>query len=248
MTEGPRRDDHPTAASSGDLSAPLYVAWQITNECNLACLHCIEESGPGKAFRDELDEQQTFRVLGELMDGEVPYLSFSGGEPMIHPRFFEMVEFVCARGAELKVETNGHYLSAQNCERLQRLGVKAVQLSLDGASRETFTRMRVRGEFNTVLQGARNLRAAGVALEINYSPTRFNIGEIGRAVDLAYELGPTASTPAARCTRAMRSRPGTSCRPPRINTPSSSPNCTGKPPSTAAACESISTKWGCSRS
>ena len=45
----------PAAASSGDLLAPLYVAWQITNECNLACLHCIEESGPGKAFRDELD-------------------------------------------------------------------------------------------------------------------------------------------------------------------------------------------------
>ena len=42
-------------SSSEDLAAPLYVAWQITNECNLACLHCIEESGPGKAFQDELD-------------------------------------------------------------------------------------------------------------------------------------------------------------------------------------------------
>ena len=32
-----------------DLGAPLYVAWQITNECNLACLHCIEESGPSSS-------------------------------------------------------------------------------------------------------------------------------------------------------------------------------------------------------
>ena len=69
------------------------------------------------------------------------------------------------------------------------LGVKAVQVSLDGATRETFNRMRVRGEFDPALDGTRNLRAAGVPIEINYSPTRFNIHEIGAAVDLAYELG-----------------------------------------------------------
>jgi len=67
--------------------------------------------------------------------------------------------------------------------------VKAVQVSLDGASRETFNRMRVRGEFNTAVEGTRNLRTAGVPIEVNFSPTRFNIHEIGATVDLAYELG-----------------------------------------------------------
>lgn len=177
------------AASSSDLDAPLYVAWQLTNECNLACLHCIEESGPGKAFRDELDTRQIFGVLEQLLDNEVPYLSFSGGEPMLRDQFFDMVEFICARGGQLKVETNGHYLTPENCERLARLGVKAVQVSLDGASRETFNRMRVRGDFDRMIEGVRNLHAAGVPIEINYSPTAFNIHEIGSAVGLAFELG-----------------------------------------------------------
>ncbi|MEO8752701.1 MAG: hypothetical protein ABI624_08480, partial [Casimicrobiaceae bacterium] len=75
------------------------------------------------------------------------------------------------------------------CARLKDVGVKAVQVSFDGATRETFNKMRVRGEFNTALDGTRNLRAAGVPIEINYSPTRFNVHEIGRAVDMAYELG-----------------------------------------------------------
>ena len=179
----------PAATVTGDLGAPLYVAWQVTNECNLACLHCIEESGPGKAFRDELTKAQVFRVLEQVMDYQVPYLSFSGGEPMIHPHFFEMVEYVCARNGQLKIETNGHYLTPENCERLKALGVKAVQVSLDGASRETFNRMRVRGDFDRTVDGLRNLRAAGVPIEINYSPTRFNVHEIGIAVDLACELG-----------------------------------------------------------
>jgi MoaA/NifB/PqqE/SkfB family radical SAM enzyme len=176
-------------ASSEDLGAPLYIAWQVTNECNLACLHCIEESGPGKAFHDELSNDQAIQVLAQVMDRQVPYLSFSGGEPMVHPRFFEMAEYVCGRNGQLKIETNGHYLTPENCERLARVGVKAVQVSMDGGSRETFNRMRVRGDFDRMIGGVRNLRAAGVPTEINYSPTRFNTHEIGAAVDLAYELG-----------------------------------------------------------
>ena len=179
----------PAATESGDLGAPLYMAWQVTNECNLACLHCIEESGPGKAFPDELSDEQVFSVLDQAMALEVPYLSFSGGEPMVHPRFFDMVEYVCSRDGQLKVETNAHYLTPENCARLKALGVKAVQVSLDGATRETFNRMRVRGDFDRALEGVRNLRAAGVPIEINYSPTKFNTHEIGAAVDLAAELG-----------------------------------------------------------
>jgi MoaA/NifB/PqqE/SkfB family radical SAM enzyme len=177
------------AAASEALAAPLYVAWQITNECNLACLHCIEESGPGKAFPDELDRDAALHVVDELMANDVPYLSFSGGEPMLHPHFFEMVERVTSRGSQLKIETNGHYLTPANCARLGKLGVKAVQVSLDGATSATFGRMRVRGEFDRTIEGIRNLVAAQVPVEINFSPAAFNIHEAGRIVDLAFELG-----------------------------------------------------------
>ena len=181
--------DSSVSTESSDLGAPLYVAWQVTNECNLACLHCIEESGPGKAFRDELNEEQIFNVLGQIMDHEIPYLSFSGGEPMVHPLFFKMVEYVCSRDGQLKIETNGHYLTPENCERMKKAGVKSVQVSLDGATSATFNRMRVRGNFDRATDGVRNLRAAGVPIEVNYSPTCFNVHEIGTAIDLAYELG-----------------------------------------------------------
>ncbi|MEO5695406.1 MAG: radical SAM protein [Usitatibacter sp.] len=178
-----------TAAASSELSAPLYVAWQITNECNLACLHCIEESGPGKAFRDELAREEALRVIDELMDEEVPYLSFSGGEPMLHPNFFEMVERVTSRGGQLKIETNGHYLTPDNCARLKALDVKAVQVSLDGATSATFGRMRVHGQFDRTIEGIRNLKTAGVPIEINFSPAAFNAHEAARIVDLAFQLG-----------------------------------------------------------
>ena len=174
---------------SQQLGAPLYVAWQITNECNLACMHCIEESGPGKKFKDELGEEQVFSVLEQMMALEIPYLSFSGGEPMLHPHFYAMVDYVCSRGSQLKIETNGHYLTPETASRLRDLGVKAVQVSLDGGSRATFNKIRVLGEFDRVLEGIRCLRDAGVPIEINFSPASFNLHEVDAVVDLAYELG-----------------------------------------------------------
>lgn len=174
---------------SGALRAPLYVAWQITNECNLACLHCIEESGPGKAFKDELTAEEAFSVIDQLIEGEVPYVSFSGGEPMVHPRFFGMVERVAGSGVGLKIETNGHYLTPENCARLKALGVKAVQVSLDGASPATFNKMRVLGRFEKAIEGIRNLQRNEIPIEINFVPAKFNIHEIGEAVDLSFREG-----------------------------------------------------------
>jgi len=188
-TGGAAMEASTNAKRTEDLGAPLYVAWQITNECNLACLHCIEESGPGKAFPDELAERDVLAILDQMIALEVPYVSFSGGEPMVHPHFFEMVRHFCAGGGQLKIETNGHYLTPENCEKLARLGVKGVQVSLDGATRASFNRMRIRGEFEIAVDGTRNLHKAGVPIEVNFSPTCFNVGEIGAAVDLAHELG-----------------------------------------------------------
>ena len=176
---------------ASDLGAPLYVAWQITNECNLRCLHCIEESGPQRAFPGELDPAQAFSILGQLVECQVPTVCFSGGEPMLHPGFFEMAMRLCAGGVSLKVETNGHFLSQENCLRLKESGVQSVQVSLDGATQESYSALRPGGKLDLVLEGLGNLQAAGIPLEVNFCPTRANIAEAERIVDMAHAAGAT---------------------------------------------------------
>ena len=180
----------PVEPESRHLGAPLYVAWQITNECNLACMHCIEESGPGKKFKDELSESQVFDVLEQMMALEIPYLSFSGGEPMTHPSFFAMVEYVCARNTQLKVETNGHYLDPENCARLARLGVKAMQvLTLHGLGEiETDIENR-HGKLLLVVdplksQGAHFRGKLGVGREVKHARA-FSVRDVTLAIESA---------------------------------------------------------------
>jgi len=178
--------------TAADLSAPLYAAWQVTNECSLSCLHCIEESGPGRAFPDELSREEAFRIIDQLIAAEVPYVAFSGGEPLLHPFFFDLLGRFRGSGVGLKVETNGQHLDPRTCDRLAGLEVKAVQVSLDGTNADVVRMLRPQASLRAVLGGMRNLRRAGVPVEVNFAPTRFNIGRIAETMDLAQVLGACA--------------------------------------------------------
>jgi MoaA/NifB/PqqE/SkfB family radical SAM enzyme len=171
------------------MRAPLYIGWQLTNACDLACVHCVEESGPGRAFKDELTRAEAFRVLEQIRDEQVPYVAFSGGEPFLHPHFLEMAAFLGSAGVALKVETNGRHLTPSNCGALADAGVCAVQVSLDAATPEAYAKVRPGGDFCRVLAGIRLLRSKGVAVEVNFTPTAFNVHEGPAAADLALAEG-----------------------------------------------------------
>ncbi|MBI5623918.1 MAG: radical SAM protein [Elusimicrobia bacterium] len=171
------------------MRAPLYIGWQLTNACDLACVHCIEESGPGRAFKDELTREQAFRILEQIKTEQVPYVAFSGGEPFLHPHFLELAAFLGDAGVSLKVETNGRHLTEAAASALRDHGVRAVQVSLDGATPEAYRKVRPSGDHARVLAGIRLLRSRGVEVEVNFVPTRHNVHEIGAAVDLAFSEG-----------------------------------------------------------
>src|SRR5689334_8406107 len=93
-----------------DLKAPLFVSWQITRDCDLACLHCCTESAPGKRLPDELNLEETMKVAREIVRNEVPYVMLCGGEPLVAPHLFELAEALGAAGIRLKIEANGQGL------------------------------------------------------------------------------------------------------------------------------------------
>ena len=54
------------------LAAPLFVSWQLTRDCDLACLHCCTESAPGKRLPDELDADEAMRVATRSSQAAFP--------------------------------------------------------------------------------------------------------------------------------------------------------------------------------
>jgi MoaA/NifB/PqqE/SkfB family radical SAM enzyme len=171
------------------LGAPLFVSWQITRDCDLCCLHCCTESAPGKRLPDELDAIEAMRLADEIIENRVPYVMLCGGEPLIVPHFFALAEKLGRAGIQLKIETNGQRLDAGVAERLARLPIRSVQISLDGDTQTVYERQRPGASLARAHDACRAVRAAGMPLEITFAPTRLNIHETEQVVLRAQSLG-----------------------------------------------------------
>lgn len=178
MIEGMRFEDY---------KAPLFVAWQINSECNLGCLHCCEEAG--HSMPDEMNKREVFNFLRQITDLNIPYVAFSGGEPLLHPHFFEMCGFLREHNVSLKIETNGEFINEEIAEKLAQLKFRSVQISLDGAAAKTHEKLRLRGDWAKAVSACRYLIKEGVNTEVVFVPTKFNIHETGALIDFAYSLG-----------------------------------------------------------
>ena len=178
-----------TAHRIDSLKAPLFVSWQITRDCDLACVHCCTGSAPGKRLHDELDLGAAMRVAEKLIRGDVPYVMLCGGEPLVVPHFLALAERLGAAGIQLKIETNGHQLDDALAERLARLPVRSVQLSLDGDTPATYARQRPGGSLAKAHAACRAVRAAGLPLEVTFAPTRLNIHEAPAVIERAVAFG-----------------------------------------------------------
>ena len=171
------------------LAAPLLVCWQLTRDCDLACLHCCTDSAPGKKLKDELDAAEALRLAEEIVREHVPYVMLCGGEPFTVPHFFAVAEHLGAGGVQLKIETNGQRFDAAAARRLAALPIRSIQVSLDGDSEEVYARQRPGGSLAKAHAACRAARDAGLPLEVTFAPTRLNIDEAESVIERAVSLG-----------------------------------------------------------
>lgn len=175
-----------------DYRAPLLFAWQVTNRCSGRCLHCCEESGPDKAWPGELSRSESLDLARQVVEMEVPYASFGGGEPLDVPHIWEVFDILARGGVEIKIETNGLLIGEAEADRLKSLGSPSVQISVDGATAAVHERLRPGSAFAPALEAIRRLACRGLHAEFVFVPTKINLGELSQAYDLAVELGARA--------------------------------------------------------
>ena len=169
--------------------APIFVSWQLTRDCDLACVHCCTESAPGKRLPDELDAGDALRVAREIVDAKVPYVMLCGGEPTIVPHFWHIAETLGEAGIDLKIETNGQRFDNAMARRLAKLPIRSIQVSLDGDTQEIYGRQRPGASLARAHAACRAVSDAGLPLEVTFAPTRINIHEAAAVIARARELG-----------------------------------------------------------
>jgi len=170
---------------SARMRKPITV-WNITRTCNLRCVHCYSDSMAMK-YPGELTWDQMQDVVDDLAVYRVPSLLLSGGEPMIHPRFFDLVDLATESGLKLTISTNGTLITPEKAERLKAAEVAYVGISLDGIGEIHDQFRRKEGAFDAAVRGFENCHAVGQKTGLRLTLTRHNVENIGRILDFIEE-------------------------------------------------------------
>ncbi len=169
----------------------LRELWLHTNNsCNLACAHCLVNSGPGET--PGLPGGTFRRVISEALDLGVERFYMTGGEPFLRPDIYELARCITGEhGRELILLTNATLFRGPRGNRLGSLSREKVkfQVSVDGASPRTNDPVRGAGTFESAMDGLRLLAGLGFEVSLTTVVTRRNLSELALLTEHAARGG-----------------------------------------------------------
>jgi len=181
---------HEATEDDSVIALPGLVILHLTDRCDNRCAFCMVSAATGR--RRDLPLSRVREVVGAQNPGS--RVDLFGGEPTLHPEFLEIVRTVAELGHTLSVASNAHTFARPGlAERLVetagrgKVYVRTSLYGLDGAQHDAVTQHR--GSFDRLMEGVRNLVAAGARTQINIVLTRMVIGHLDAMVDLVARLG-----------------------------------------------------------
>lgn len=180
------------------MELPPYLQIEPVGQCNLRCTMCpiqFRQDGPPYGPPAFMAFELCTRLVDEFPGLEELHLQ-GLGEPMMHPRFFDMVEYAAARGIRVSTNTNLTLLTPERARRCMTSGLAWMRISVDGATAETYEKIRVRSklarlERNLALlqEAKRQAAGAGPRLEMTAVVMRQNLHELPDLVRFAHRWG-----------------------------------------------------------
>ncbi|MPM66622.1 putative mycofactocin radical SAM maturase MftC [bioreactor metagenome] len=162
------------------------VAWNITRTCNLKCVHCYSNSDAQK-YSGELTTAEAKKFIDDCAEFKVPVLLLSGGEPLIRPDVFELVEYARTRGIRTTFSTNGTLIDMETAKIIKALDVGYVGISLDGLGDANDKFRGKAGAFEKALQGIRNCLEIGQRVGLRFTINRYNFHDLENIFKLIRE-------------------------------------------------------------
>ena len=143
---------------------PSQVIIDITEVCNLECIHCPHPEFKKSKYYDAryLDPALNAKIVDEVRNhgaGLTQYIRYSSeGEPLVHPKGYEMIEYAAQNsGVFVTLTTNGTIMNERRTKRFLDSGVHMIDISIDAATPETYASVRVKGDLNVTRANVLNL-------------------------------------------------------------------------------------------
>ncbi|MBD5407736.1 MAG: radical SAM/SPASM domain protein, ACGX system [Treponema sp.] len=168
------------------------IQWHITDVCDQRCRHCyiFSEGHPRLVTTPLAELKSTYAQIKSFCEkiGRMPYIYLTGGDPILHPHFWELLELFRADGTRFCIMGNPFHLTDEVCARMKDCGCVKYQLSLDGLE-QTHDAFRKEGSFRTTLGAIPIIRRSGIWCAVMSTVSKANMHEIPALIDLVDERG-----------------------------------------------------------
>ncbi len=160
------------------------VVWNMTQRCNLKCVHCYAHAVEPSRHKDPISTDQAKAIIDDLAAFGAPVMLFSGGEPLVREDLVELAKYATSKGMRAVISTNGTLITKAKARELKDVGLSYVGISLDGAE-EVHDRFRaVPGSYKMALKGVENCQAEGLKVGLRFTINKRNAAEIPHLFDL----------------------------------------------------------------
>lgn len=174
------------------MKVPLSGTFELSPVCNFNCRMCYVRMTPQQVAahpRPMVSLERWLQLAKEAYEAGTLYLLLTGGEPLLWPNFWELYERLVEMGFLISINTNGSLIDEKTIARFQTHPPMRINLTLYGASDETYQRLcQAKGVFVKVDQAIRGLKKAGINLKLNCSLTPHNKDDLEAMVAYAKEV------------------------------------------------------------
>ena len=181
--------------------------FHITDDCDQRCIHCYIFSEENDKPIITMDYEDIVKIFNNCIDmcerlDRKPFFTITGGDPILHPDFWKVLEFLRTRKIPFGILGNPFHLDDEVCRRLAAYGCRFYQLSLDGLE-ETHDYFRKKGSFEITLSKIEPLKKAGIHANIMTTVSKTNIDEIPGIIEKIGEYGADLFTFARYCPTSL---------------------------------------------
>lgn len=161
---------------------PTRIELELTEQCNLKCLFCYNSQKP-------IVSEIAWEIIDRLHEEGVMEVILTGGEPMLHPQFQNLLFRCTELFPKVMIQTNGTLITSDMARSFVERGVFGVNVSLHGPKRMHERLTGIEGSYELAFNGLKNLVDVGINVASNFVLTAENTQYLEETIDGLYSLG-----------------------------------------------------------
>ena len=164
----------------------VEIHWEITNNCNLRCKHCLVSAG--ESTSNDVPLSDILNFLDLLKSQEEVLISFTGGEPFFRKDFDQILLKCIQNKFKIQIITNGLLLNKNYLEIIKNNHIK-LGISIESFDKEHFESIRGSNTFVQLMKNLKKLKLSGIPFDIYSTINKFNINDIEQILLVAKQYG-----------------------------------------------------------